>query len=389
MTKLLDEKVLLHRLQELLAASTRVDIAMAWIRRGSALDAILAFAGAHPGRVRVICGVNNYLTEPEALMQLNESTQLKIAYGTSGQKLHAKLLIFKTQEASIAWVGSANLTEPAFSTNREIVCEFADDGRADELFKNYWNEFRTPAISWLEEYAQLCKQAPSETSIRHLDAPTGLLDSKEWTEYVLSLRLQDEQRLKWLAGHLPEVTTIALSDWQTLSKPDAEKLLGLTGYGGLGNLSGAGVIKNIFFRDSWKNLQTRAKMRSELDAIPLDHLAPAFEKMLQQAFENVTDLPGIGVATVTRLLALMHPDRFVSVNGASIAGLSQLSGISQTDLRTSTGYVALISWVTKQAWWSAPRPEGDTSVYWSQRAALLDILAYAKDSSKRMEPGDE
>ncbi len=392
MTKLLDEKVLLYRLQALLVASTHVDIAMAWIRRGNALDAVLAFASANPGRVRVVCGVNAYLTAPEALMQLNDSTQLKIAYGTSGQKLHAKLLIFKTQQSSIVWVGSANLTDAAFSTNREIVCEFADDGSAGELFKNYWQEFRTPDTDWPNKYAERCKQMPLDppTSIRHLDAPVDPFISEEWAAYALSLRSRDEQRLKWLSGHLPEVTEIALSDWQTLNKANAEKLLGIAaGYGGLGTLIGAGVVKNIFFEDSWTNLQTRAKIRSALDAVPLDHLAPAFEKMLQRAYETVTSLPGIDVATVTRLLSLMRPDRFVSVNGASIAGLSQLSGISQTDLKTSTGYVELIRWVTQRAWWSVPKPEGDTGAYWNQRAALLDILAYRGDSSRRMKPEEE
>lgn len=60
--------------------------------------------------------------------------------------------------------------------------------------------------------------------------------------------------------------------------------------------------------------------------------------MSSPAFDRVS------VATVSRLMAVRHPDRFVSVNKASIVGLSRLSGISQTDLHSSAGYVALIRW---------------------------------------------
>jgi phosphatidylserine/phosphatidylglycerophosphate/cardiolipin synthase-like enzyme len=37
-------------------------------------------------------------------------------------------------------VGSANLTEAAFSTNREIVGEFRDAGSATEFFDKYWRK---------------------------------------------------------------------------------------------------------------------------------------------------------------------------------------------------------------------------------------------------------
>lgn len=55
----------------------------------------------------------------------------------------------------------------------------------------------------------------------------------------------------WIAGQLPEVTQIGLSDWQQLSKTGAEKLLGIAKtYGALGRLKGAGVVKNIFYEPS-------------------------------------------------------------------------------------------------------------------------------------------
>jgi HKD family nuclease len=391
--KLVDEGDLYDRLQRLLAVSTSVDIAMAWIRCGGPLNAILDFAKAHPGRLRVLCGVNGFLTQPKALSQLRETAQLKIAYGTSGKKLHSKMFLFHGPAATVVWVGSANLTESAFSVNRELVCEVQDDGSGGGIFDAYWNEFEAPDTDWLKKYAALCEQMPSPPPavVPNLDAPRGRRAvSEDWIAFVAKLRSKSEQRLEWIAGQLPHVTHIGLSNWQQLSKPEAEKLLGIAkGYGGLGRLKGAGVVKNIFYEPSWKNLRTREAIETALTVIPLDPLAPAFEPMVKRAFDLVTSLDKVSVATVTRLLAIRHPDRFVSVNGASVAGLSQLSGIPQTDLHTSAGYVALIRWVMSQPWWATADPEDETSIYWRQRAALLDILVYAGDTTKGMEPEDD
>lgn len=136
--KLIDEGGLYDRMQELLAMSTSVDIAMAWVRCGKPLDAILSFAKAHPGKLRVLCGVNGFLTEADALFQLHETGQLKIAYGTSGMKLHSKMFLFRDYTSTTAWVGSANLTDSAFSLNRELVCEFQDNGTGEKIFEAYW-----------------------------------------------------------------------------------------------------------------------------------------------------------------------------------------------------------------------------------------------------------
>ena len=362
MIRLIDEVGLYGRLQDLLSSSASVDIAMAWIRCGRPLDAILGFAKSSPGKLRVLCGVNGFLTEPAALFQLQEAARLKIAYGTSGRKLHSKMFLFRAASATTVWVGSANLTESAFSVNRELVCETVDDGSAVGIFEAYWKEFNTPDADWLQKYAALCGQVPPAPSaeLPNLDAPQGRPPVPEdWKSYVARLRSKDRARLDWIAGQLPEVTQIGLSNWQLLSKTDAEKLLGIAKtYGALGRLKGAGVVKNIFYEASRKNLATREKIEAALNVIPPNPSAPAFEPMIKRAFDIITSLDRVNVATASRLLAVRHPDRFVSVNKASIAGLSMLSGISQRDLHSSAGYVALIRWVMNQPWWSAPRSAG-------------------------------
>lgn len=386
--RLIDESKLLPLLQERLAGSEEVSVAIAWIRCGHPLDALLRFATRCPGKLRVICGVNGFLTEPKALLDLGRVARLKIAYGTAGTKFHTKLFLFSSAVGTVFWVGSANLTESAFSSNRELVCEIPDEGSAALAFENYWAEFSEPDEDWLIQYEVLYTQAakPSDP-FRHLDAPKIKAPvSDAWIEYVTRLKAKNEKRLEWIARQLPEVTAIGGGDWQQLTKDDAQKLLGIAkGYGGLGRLIGAGVVKNIFYEASWKNLKTRQSIANALGVIPPDPGVPAFEPMLTRAFELITNLDRVNVGTVTRLLAVRHPDRFVSVNGASIAGLAKLSGMSQKELGTAKGYAALIRWVMNQTWWNCADPEDDTSLYWRHRAALLDIIAYSGDPEKGTE----
>lgn len=157
------------------------------------------------------------------------------------------------------------------------------------------------------------------------------------------------------------------------------------GYEGLGRLKGAGIVKNIFYEPSRKNLRRRQDIADALKLIPSDSTATSFGPMVERAFDLVTGLPNVNVATFTRLLAIRSPDRFVSVTGMSTAGLSKLSGISQKDLHTAPGYVDLIRWVMRQPWWNTNDPGDGTSLYWRNRAALLDILAYAGDNSSGMD----
>ncbi len=386
--RLIDESELLSMLQERLDTSAEVRIAIAWIRCGRPLDALLQFGRRCPGKLRVVCGVNGFLTEPTALFDLRRFAKLKIAYGTAGTKFHTKLLLFSSPSGTLSWIGSANLTESAFSSNRELVCEMPDNGSAALAFENYWKEFTEPNDEWLTEYRALSTQVSEPTSsLRHLGAPKLKSSVAEaWIDYVARLKAKNEERLDWIARQLPKVTAIGRSDWQQLTKIDAEKLLGIAkGYGGLGRLIGAGTVKNIFYEANWKNLRTRRRIVDALDVIPSDPGSPAFEPMLRRAFDLVTSLDRVDVGTVTRLLAVRQPDRFVSVNGASKAGLAKLSGVSQSDLSTAKGYAALIRWVMEQAWWNCSDPKDDTSLYWRQRAALLDVLSYSGDPEKGTE----
>jgi len=89
-------------------------------------------------------------------------------------------------------------------------------------------------------------------------------------------------------------------------------------------------------------------------------------------------LDGFGPAAATRLLTLACPDRLVSVNSASVAGLAALSGMKQTTSGGLTNnYEELLNWVHRQPWFNARQPDNSWERrIWDCRAALLDAFVY-------------
>lgn len=185
---------------------------MAWIRRAKALSVLLDFARARCQKVRVLCGVNGFLTEPEALSAIRSCCDLKIAYGTAGIKFHTKMFVFHEPALARLWIGSANLTESAFSTNREGVSETVDDGSGVRLFKRYWAEFNSPDDAWINDYATAYAGLSASSKQVEPPHPKSQPVAPAWNSYVQSLRRKNSPRLDWIANQLGEVTSIALKD---------------------------------------------------------------------------------------------------------------------------------------------------------------------------------
>ena len=99
------------------------------------------------------------------------------------------------------------------------------------------------------------------------------------------------------------------------------------------------------------------------------------------AVDTIVRLPRFSMATATRLLTLARPDRAVSINGASKAGLARLTGRTQYWISEPRNYGMLLRWVYAQRWYQSPVPAdaGEASL-WQARAALLDVLAYDNSS---------
>lgn len=91
----------------------------------------------------------------------------------------------------------------------------------------------------------------------------------------------------------------------------------------------------------------------------------------------MTRRPHIKHAAVTRLLTIVRPDVFLSVNGASMPQLAQMLGVSQSSLRTWEGYSNAVREFWSADWYRSPRPRSQReSELWDARVGLLDAVLF-------------
>lgn len=137
MATLLSGEKLRSRLGTLVKVSNQIDIAVAWVTDSPELDEVLSVAELnHQHSIRILTGVSGYITSPDALEKIRQQAQLRVYGSPSGVLFHPKLYIFHATSGSFVWIGSANLTRPAFNENIEIVAEQEDtDGEASDHFQ--------------------------------------------------------------------------------------------------------------------------------------------------------------------------------------------------------------------------------------------------------------
>ena len=181
---------------------------------------------------------------------------------------------------------------------------------------------------------------------------------------------------------------IIQKDWLTLTKTEARVLLGLiddgADYGHLGAMGAAGTVKHVFLQATPDNLEARQTIYSAVNSIVTLPLDASFPQKARRAQEIIRKIRGFGSAGSTRLLALARPEALVSVNGESVAGLAELSGIAPARLKKPAGYEELIEWTMARPWWSAAAPDKPLErELWSYRAALIDAFVYSGDHFRK------
>ena len=242
--------------------------------------------------------------------------------------------------------------------------------------------------------------------------------SCDWNAYITLLRQQDAL---W-ARHRDNISlssylrcledaraVLSLPSWDELSHREATILLGLgTQYGPhglLGSLRGAGIVKATFMQDIPEYRHIRIRIRDAILAAREAETIMDFIRCAQTAVDTIVRfnymiilyrikkslciksrkiiarLHRFSMATATRLLTLARPDRAVSINGASKAGLARLTGRTQYWISEPRNYGMLLRWVYAQRWYQSPVPAdaGEASL-WRARTALLDVLAYDNSS---------
>jgi hypothetical protein len=95
------------------------------------------------------------------------------------------------------------------------------------------------------------------------------------------------------------------------------------------------------------------------------------------AVAKIRQLHRFGPAVATRFLALACPDRLVSVNGPSAAGLGVFADKKHDEDNLARSYGALLKMIHGREWCHAPEPiDSREREIWRCRAALVDAFVY-------------
>lgn len=396
---ILDQTKLLDQLKQELRTAEYVDLAVAWIRLCPALNALIEFGKKHPGKLRVIVGISGFITQPDAISNLSKVANIRLNSGKNGI-FHPKFYFFKREKTSTAWIGSANLSNSAYSKNNELVFVTTKTTDAQKWFHDLWNntssdfkqDFADYKNNWSPSKGRILNPSRPDNNKPHLTKEKLLLALKTkvkssqdyldalkqcdvlWRKKDWGLSIFDDDcsyfNTIWLGRDV-----IHRSTWSSFSEQEQAILLGHrddgSGYGLLGSMKGAGEGKNVFKRD---NSKARTKIKYALQDC-INTTVEDFPHAAQEAVNRITTIKGVSLGIASRLLTLGFPDMAISVNNGSVEGLHKLTGRKKGTIKNSRKYGELLKQIHDLPWFKDTPPAHEKDI-WSMRAALIDSFVH-------------
>ena len=381
---LIEHSEILMRFRSHLEWAGELDMATAWATSHEGLR--LLVQRTRPLRVRAVVGLWGNQTDPVALRKLARIGKLRLVEGD--RRFHPKVYIFRGDEKTVAWVGSANFTTGGFAVNEEVMFVTSATKSVEKWFNELWSGCGPLNDTAIDEYERLRRKNPPtpltlEKSTR-IKRPMRLFRQvRDWDSYFSALEQCDlwwSKNRSWsVLGELRSwhETIAVLGDvvqqgnWNVLGDYDRRRLLGLIGKEGwalLGRMRPS-AKKTVFGhnRPRVQRVVQRVKKAEET----------AFPSLAFEAYKDLRDIPGVGEGIATRLLSLARPDRFVSVNDGSREGLAEISGLPVSTLGSVKNYERLLKWLYSQRWYCESEPKDVRArAVWQMRAALLDCFVY-------------
>ena len=391
---MIDHKNILSRSAGHLTWATDLDIATAWATSNDGLRSLQQLDS--PIRVRAVVGLWGNLTDPMTLRTLAEIGELRLVDAT--RRFHPKVFLFREPGRLVAWIGSANFTSGGFGMNEEAMFETTNAQPLASWFDQLWNRCGPIGDHDINEYAahpdvepHLCnprhRRCWRQPSPRCRTLPESCKRSADWRDYVDALQQCDRwwstRSGRWsVLGELYSWSqtiqelhdVVVRRDWRSLDDHDRQRMLGLTPgevwWSLLGRMRPP-AMQTVF----GGHLASIQEIVQRVAAEP----ESAFPDVAVRAYAQLTSLDGIGSGIATRLLTLARPDRFVSLNGASKAGLAASFAVAPSTLSQPRNYGRLLEQVYGKALVqrrpSSRCPRGDYPVDARGAARLLRVRA--------------
>jgi HKD family nuclease len=391
--KILTGVAILCRLRELLNECSAMDIAVAWATHWSGLDELRKSSlRVEKSKVRILVGINNYITSPKALESMNEFAELRIYGEAEGVLFHPKIYIFRMSDRMICWIGSANLTQKAFNENIEVVAEFEDvQSECQSLFENIWvSKDATEFADFdLDKYVRERLNRKTDPNWQLIsngeddDQHDGSIQQKmiepvneAWVKYLYEMQNTGHRLQEWV-NTLDAGVEFVGRDWeQDLNDHEIEIMFGQGPFMPFGNLARAlNVYGNNFCGSSRHATKNRKAIGSAIG--DLKRLKSFSSDIVTKAYENIKGIPGCGDALTTRLLVFTRPEWFVITNDKTFAGLRDRFHLPVNVNLRPKQYAKLIEKIQQQPWCRSQKPNNSEELkLWNYRVALLDPILY-------------
>lgn len=411
--KLISEpKELMSLFQKNLKWCERLSFASAWASPIVGLSEKLLDAKIKLG----VVGIHFYQTDPRFIERFIDDDRVKFIMQTSGT-FHPKMYLFEKGKEWRMIVGSANFTNAAFSKNSEVgvIMTDADDSDGSVLIKakNILVTYRKGAESFDRKKFESYKAtwAHQQKRIRSLSSEYGRKDSGSaknvsrptflrdlsWEDFFANVQNEDQKekgrferrtlllkkikelfQQKKTNGEYRQFSDYSLEERKLIAGLDVD-VKGENGktleWGLFGSMQGAGMFKKYVGKES-------EKLAAALECIPRE--GNVEQEHYDEYVAKITKLPGIRLATATRLLAMKRPDTFICVDNENSENLSKFLSIPNIvncnkDKIFDVYWDDVICQMRDFVWWNEKKPTDKKERFvWENRAAFFDSLFYRK-----------
>jgi len=338
---------------------------------------------------RVVIGLHFYQTHPDFIKKAIQISGIKFIKQPEGTFHTKTYLFFNNDKEWVAFIGSANFTEAAFTENTETMIMITSANvdmlnsiiaiidRSWEKAKSFTGtEFNRYKKIWAEKniYARELKQPFVK---REKDLAEAAVKDMTWAEFIEGIK-KDKHGYKGRITMMQRVQEFFKNnnDFGAMDESTRKRIAGFAGkvdgidWDWYGSMKGAGLFKKAVNKKDENIIMA-------INAIPLegDVTHDNFNDFVfnyQKTFKK-----GNWIATATRLLAMKRPDIFVCLDSKNERLLSQNFAIKQTGMTYERYWEEIIGNIKKSNWWKDSTFKNDEEKeIFKYRAAFLDALYY-------------
>jgi HKD family nuclease len=385
----------LDALKKLTSWATEVYLAYAWASSDGGNAAHWKLLSTVKVK-RAVIGIQFASTEPMILRRFARlgGDVLRVVEDVNGV-FHPKCIAGIRDDEAAALFGSSNFTNGGFAGNTELnvyVRGPKDEAPLCDLLgfiEEHWGHPRScsPDEEWFGRYEDAYKKRARPTPLlrprRRVSRPVSEASDLDvgWSAFVELISGQERRALAngyqiHVFDH-PEGSYLEMIEHcqQTFARYDSLDLMPLdersyvagfapeSGY--FGSTRAAGNFKHIINKSP-------QVLSAALDRVHLS--GTVSEQTVRTFLESACKIPGVALATATRLLVVKRPDLFFSPNSANRERLQAVFGIAPT---REPGYLDLLGRIWQMPWFTAREPDDRTERrIWKARVALIDAILY-------------